>query len=208
MSEYQSIYAEIFSFGNYGNDSDIQQKIAADGNWIYEHSVRDVYDDGRGDFYDGMTNEDYAACQTRFAPELKQAQAKADEEAAKEAKKAQEKAARFSEAARLADIAYFQHERIKVSCKVTYYEDKACDDSATLTVTEPLDSKSRPSQKQLACILAKAKFQYSLFNGGVLVQTMDRDPSNEVTGLGTKSLYVVIANPWPQDFTAPAGCEE
>jgi hypothetical protein len=194
--------------GNHGDTAgidDLTQKVRADNDWLEHHTLMNVWNDGRGDYYDGMTDENYAACQARFNPEIKQAQAQAGEAAAKKTEQARMTEARHAEVARLSGIDYFQRAQIKVYCNI---DDKdTCDDSEILRVIEPLDSKFRPSKKQLACVLAEAKFQYNLFHGGLLVQTINRDPSNEVTGRGTKTLYDVITNPWPQDFTAPTGCQ-
>jgi hypothetical protein len=188
-----------------GNDEntagihDLEQKVRADNDWLEQHTQSDIYDDGRGDHYDGMTNENYAACQARFAPELKQVQAKQAEQEGEEAKEVQRIPARNTEASRLASIDYFQSRGITFICGGE--DDPSSCKYGQLTVTEPKDTQFQPSKKQLACALAEAKFQYNLFDA-VVVNV------KENTGAKHRYLYVVPANPsWPQDFIAPAGCQ-
>jgi hypothetical protein len=181
--------------GNHGDTAgidDLTQKVRADNDWLEHHTLMNVWNDGRGDFYDGMTDEDYAACQARFAPELKQIEAKQAEQAAEEAKETQEMEARRAEAARLAGTDYFQSRRITFVCGGDNGEN--CQDGQ-LTLIEPKDTKLQPSKKQLVCALARAKFQYKLFDAVA------------VNVVNTNTWYI-LANPaWPQDFNAPAGCQ-
>jgi hypothetical protein len=43
------------------------------GHWMYQHSLPGVYKTDDGAFYDGMSDEDYAACRAKLEPEIRRA---------------------------------------------------------------------------------------------------------------------------------------